>query len=165
MEGVVLSMVDGGGCAVVFLGSPSLLLLLLLVLLWLGQHNMQQAAKVLAKDELTTDDPWVRGELTFVVDDPGRQAIGSFNPVTEGDWRAGAVRWMLLSHLPLQLHAKPCARVHGCSVGACSLLCIVVVVVGGGGSVSLYVCVCECACVFHVDLTRVMVYGGGGGVW
>ncbi|KXS12930.1 ankyrin [Gonapodya prolifera JEL478] len=35
-------------------------------------------------------DLFVRGPLTFITDDPGRQHVGSFNPITEGDWTAGA---------------------------------------------------------------------------
>jgi hypothetical protein len=26
------------------------------------------------------------GKVTFIKDDPGRQMIGSFNPLTEDDW-------------------------------------------------------------------------------
>ena len=33
---------------------------------------------------------FVRGPLSFIVDDPGRQTIGSFHPITEGDWSDGA---------------------------------------------------------------------------
>ena len=33
---------------------------------------------------------FVRGPLTFIVDDPGRQSIGSFHPITDGDWCDGA---------------------------------------------------------------------------
>ncbi|EFE42592.1 ankyrin repeat protein [Trichophyton verrucosum HKI 0517] len=29
---------------------------------------------------------YISGEVTFIKDDPGRQAIGSFNPITETDW-------------------------------------------------------------------------------
>lgn len=29
---------------------------------------------------------YVSGDLTFIKDDPGRQAIGSFNPLTDDDW-------------------------------------------------------------------------------
>ena len=29
---------------------------------------------------------FVRGPITFMIDDPGRQSVGSFNPITEGDW-------------------------------------------------------------------------------
>ncbi|KAF3936886.1 hypothetical protein ABW19_dt0206096 [Dactylella cylindrospora] len=32
------------------------------------------------------DKTYVRGKLTFLKDDPGRQEIGSFNPITEEDW-------------------------------------------------------------------------------
>mmetsp|Transcript_36291 Transcript_36291/g.58096 ORF Transcript_36291/g.58096 Transcript_36291/m.58096 type:complete len:1153 (-) Transcript_36291:690-4148(-) len=33
---------------------------------------------------------YVRGPLTWLQDDPGRQQIGSFNPITTGDWENGA---------------------------------------------------------------------------
>ena len=33
---------------------------------------------------------FVSGPLSFLVDDPGRQTIGSFHPITDGDWSAGA---------------------------------------------------------------------------
>jgi ankyrin repeat protein len=33
---------------------------------------------------------FVRGKLSWLVDDPGRQEIGSFHPITSGDWSAGA---------------------------------------------------------------------------
>lgn len=29
---------------------------------------------------------YVSGEISFIKDDPGRQAIGSFNPITDDDW-------------------------------------------------------------------------------
>ena len=29
---------------------------------------------------------YISGRITFIKDDPGRQAIGSFNPITDGDW-------------------------------------------------------------------------------
>ena len=29
---------------------------------------------------------YIRGPITFLKDDPGRQEIGSFQPITEGDW-------------------------------------------------------------------------------
>ncbi|EPS41484.1 hypothetical protein H072_4612 [Dactylellina haptotyla CBS 200.50] len=32
------------------------------------------------------DKTYVRGKMSFLKDDPGRQEIGSFNPVTEEDW-------------------------------------------------------------------------------
>ena len=32
---------------------------------------------------------YVRGPLTWIQDDPGRQQIGSFNPTTTGDWEEG----------------------------------------------------------------------------
>ncbi len=40
--------------------------------------------------DLEEDNPFVSGPLKFLVDDPGRQRIGSFHPITEGDWSAGA---------------------------------------------------------------------------
>lgn len=33
---------------------------------------------------------FVSGPLSFLVDDPGRQTIGSFHPITTGDWSTGA---------------------------------------------------------------------------
>ena len=36
-------------------------------------------------------EPWVSGALTWIVDNPGRQAIGSFHPTTESEWSAGAL--------------------------------------------------------------------------
>ena len=33
---------------------------------------------------------FVSGPLSFLVDDPGRQTIGSFHPITDGNWSAGA---------------------------------------------------------------------------
>lgn len=29
---------------------------------------------------------YISGDVTFMKDDPGRQEIGSFNPITETDW-------------------------------------------------------------------------------
>lgn len=29
---------------------------------------------------------YIKGKVTFLIDDPGRQQIGSFNPLTESDW-------------------------------------------------------------------------------
>jgi len=40
-------------------------------------------AVVLQKEE---DERFVRGSITFMVDDPGRQSVGSFHPITDGDW-------------------------------------------------------------------------------
>jgi hypothetical protein len=37
----------------------------------------------IAKDEAKI---YVSGDLTFIKDDPGRQSIGSFNPLTDDDW-------------------------------------------------------------------------------
>jgi ankyrin repeat protein len=39
--------------------------------------------KEIAEEESKT---YVSGRLTFIKDDPGRQAIGSFNPLTDDDW-------------------------------------------------------------------------------
>ena len=30
------------------------------------------------------------GRVSWLVDNPGRQQIGSFHPITEGDWSEGA---------------------------------------------------------------------------
>ncbi|KAI9597685.1 ankyrin repeat-containing domain protein [Syncephalis fuscata] len=35
-------------------------------------------------------DIYVQGTISFIKDDPGRQAIGSFHPITDGDWSAEA---------------------------------------------------------------------------
>ena len=35
-------------------------------------------------------DCYVSGELHFIIDDPGRQTIGSFHPITTGEWTEGA---------------------------------------------------------------------------
>ena len=35
-------------------------------------------------------DCFVSGPLHFIVDDPGRQTIGSFHPITTGEWSEGA---------------------------------------------------------------------------
>lgn len=29
---------------------------------------------------------YISGHITFIKDNPGRQEIGSFNPITETDW-------------------------------------------------------------------------------
>lgn len=34
----------------------------------------------------TEDKIYVKGEITFLKDNPGRQAIGSFNPINDTDW-------------------------------------------------------------------------------
>ncbi|KIA75517.1 hypothetical protein HK57_00016 [Aspergillus ustus] len=39
--------------------------------------------KEVADEERKT---FITGEVTFLTDNPGRQEIGSFNPITEGDW-------------------------------------------------------------------------------
>ena len=38
-----------------------------------------------------TFESCVRGRLSWLVDNPGRQRIGSFHPITDEDWTAGAV--------------------------------------------------------------------------
>lgn len=35
------------------------------------------------------DDPFVRGPLSWMTLNPGGQSIGSFHPITEGDWTEG----------------------------------------------------------------------------
>lgn len=42
-----------------------------------------------AKEE---DKIYVKGEIAFVKDNPGRQEIGSFNPITETDWTGECIR-------------------------------------------------------------------------
>ncbi|KCV69365.1 hypothetical protein H696_03796 [Fonticula alba] len=37
------------------------------------------------------ESPFVHGPLVFLADDPGRQAIGSFRPITDGDWMTSAL--------------------------------------------------------------------------
>jgi hypothetical protein len=34
---------------------------------------------------------YVRGPLKFLSINPGQQMIGSFHPITEGDWQEGAM--------------------------------------------------------------------------
>lgn len=41
---------------------------------------------------------YISGNLTFIKDDPGRQEIGSFNPITETDWTGMSKRLVLASH-------------------------------------------------------------------
>lgn len=36
------------------------------------------------------DSPYVSGTISWVTIDPGQQRIGSFHPITEGDWTEGA---------------------------------------------------------------------------
>lgn len=36
------------------------------------------------------DNPFVRGPVKWVTINPGAQTIGSFHPITEGDWNIGA---------------------------------------------------------------------------
>ncbi len=47
----------------------------------------------------------VRGPVSWIKDNPGRQMIGSFNPITEGDWMEGA---MLSEHVQ-ELIALACS--------------------------------------------------------
>ena len=44
-------------------------------------------------DELIEEerDIYVSGPLTFIEDNPGRQEIGSFHPITDDDWSKGAM--------------------------------------------------------------------------
>ncbi|KAK6355467.1 hypothetical protein TWF696_004564 [Orbilia brochopaga] len=44
--------------------------------------NNQEEMQLRAKD----DKYYIRGKMTFIKDDPGRQEIGSFNPITDEDW-------------------------------------------------------------------------------
>jgi len=39
------------------------------------------------------EDVYVSGPLHFMVDRPGRQKVGSFHPITVGDWTQGALWW------------------------------------------------------------------------
>jgi hypothetical protein len=39
--------------------------------------------QAIAQEESKT---FISGEVVFLTDNPGRQEIGSFNPITEGDW-------------------------------------------------------------------------------
>lgn len=38
---------------------------------------------------LDEDWPFVEGDLKWITLDPGRQSIGSFHPITDGDWSEG----------------------------------------------------------------------------
>lgn len=49
-----------------------------------------ECPEVPASVDPETLECFVRGPLSFIVDDPGRQSIGSFHPITEGDWTDGA---------------------------------------------------------------------------
>lgn len=42
----------------------------------------KEEAKVAKKEA----EVYISGKITFLKDDPGRQQIGSFNPLTEDDW-------------------------------------------------------------------------------
>ncbi|KAH9477326.1 hypothetical protein JR316_0009531 [Psilocybe cubensis] len=35
---------------------------------------------------------YIRGRISFIEDNPGRQFVGSFSPITEGDWEVNAYR-------------------------------------------------------------------------
>lgn len=39
--------------------------------------------KMIAEEESKT---FISGKVSFIQDDPGRQEIGSFNPITDTDW-------------------------------------------------------------------------------
>jgi hypothetical protein len=44
---------------------------------------------VTAEDKKVAEEEskiFISGEITFLTDNPGRQEIGSFHPITEGDW-------------------------------------------------------------------------------
>ncbi|CAJ0829388.1 15258_t:CDS:10 [Entrophospora sp. SA101] len=43
--------------------------------------------KILQKEE---DEVFIRGEISFIADDPGRQKIGSFHPLDDDDWAVEA---------------------------------------------------------------------------
>ena len=55
---------------------------------------------VVQKEE---DEKFVRGKIMFMVDDPGRQSIGSFHPITMGIGRKSHIYRMKL-YLLLPLH-------------------------------------------------------------
>src|ERR1043166_6385364 len=40
--------------------------------------------------QIEEDKIYIRGKIEFVKDDPGRQSIGSFHPLTDDDWTTGA---------------------------------------------------------------------------
>ncbi|GBC03939.1 hypothetical protein RclHR1_05400001, partial [Rhizophagus clarus] len=40
--------------------------------------------------QIEDDKIYIRGKMEFIKDDPGRQAIGSFNPLTDDDWTSQA---------------------------------------------------------------------------
>lgn len=44
---------------------------------------MTDEEKAVSEEEGKT---YISGDVTFIKDDPGRQEIGSFNPITETDW-------------------------------------------------------------------------------
>lgn len=39
------------------------------------------------------DKRFVRGDICFILDDPGRQSVGSFHPISEGDWDGMAYKF------------------------------------------------------------------------
>lgn len=41
---------------------------------------------------------YVSGDISFMKDDPGRQEIGSFNPITETDWTGKALSFHQSTH-------------------------------------------------------------------
>lgn len=49
-----------------------------------------QCPQPVAEDEIQIAEEeskiYVSGDVSFIKDNPGRQAIGSFNPITETDW-------------------------------------------------------------------------------
>eukprot|EP00771_Trimastix_marina_P001861 gnl/Trimastix_PCT/2968.p1 GENE.gnl/Trimastix_PCT/2968~~gnl/Trimastix_PCT/2968.p1 ORF type:complete len:2220 (-),score=718.10 gnl/Trimastix_PCT/2968:78-6275(-) len=53
-------------------------------------HDCCRACPAYPEDLNEDDFPFVRGELTWLVLNPGRQQIGSFHPITDGDWSEGA---------------------------------------------------------------------------
>jgi hypothetical protein len=38
---------------------------------------------------------YISGDITFIKDDPGRQEIGSFNPITDTDWTGSCSLFLL----------------------------------------------------------------------
>eukprot|EP00951_Prasinocladus_malaysianus_P018863 scaffold151681_cov47-Prasinocladus_malaysianus.AAC.3 len=66
-------------------------------------HMSQRQARIIVLKDCSPKDPpipsdadpeelagFVRGELTFIEDNPGRQMIGSFHPIDDDDWAKGA---------------------------------------------------------------------------
>lgn len=50
------------------------------------EPSLQPADPVTGMDP----NPFVRGPISWVTVNPGQQTIGSFHPITEGDWTEGA---------------------------------------------------------------------------